>query len=189
PGDVETIEIGDAVRSADALDLDGDARSELAVVHGSPPLLSVYPNLENGFGLRQDYTVGRDAQEVALVDLDGDGRVEAAVTEGRDENVAILAPSSGQPSRIEFRRGDADLSGSVNLSDALAILGALFAAASELSCEDAGDIDDNGSLNLTDPVALLGHLFASGPDPAPPGPERCGLDPTPDELACAGECR
>ncbi|MGQ9589808.1 MAG: hypothetical protein ACUVYA_05890 [Planctomycetota bacterium] len=82
---------------------------------------------------------------------------------------------------VRFVRGDANRDGSVNLSDAIAILDHLFRG-NPLTCEDAGDVDDSGSLNLTDAIGLLGYLFRSGAEPSPPFPT-AGTDPTPDGLS------
>jgi formylglycine-generating enzyme required for sulfatase activity len=84
-----------------------------------------------------------------------------------------------------FQRGDANADGTVNISDAISVLGFLFLGWQEaLPCADAGDVDDSGALNITDPVYLLGFLFLGGP--APPAPHgKCGPDPTADALDCA----
>jgi hypothetical protein len=89
-----------------------------------------------------------------------------------------------------FRRGDANGSGTVDLTDAIGVLEALFLGGGPLSCEDAADADDDGAVNITDPIGILGHLFlGGGPLPAP-GTDSCGRDPTPDGLApCGLACR
>ena len=82
----------------------------------------------------------------------------------------------------EFRRGDADQNGTLELTDAVSVLGYLFLGAGDLAIQDAGDADDNGALEITDAIRILGYLFL-GDDPPPlPGPGICGLDPSPDDL-------
>lgn len=82
-----------------------------------------------------------------------------------------------------FRRGDADGSGALDISDAVFLLRRLFLRGPPLPCEKAGDADDSGTLQLTDAVYILGHLFRGSP--APPAPFRiCGPDPTDDGLSC-----
>jgi len=89
-----------------------------------------------------------------------------------------------------FRRGDADSSGRLELTDAIRVLGHLFLGGTELPCPDAADADDNGVLQITDAVRILGYLFLGSTPPPQPGPEACGEDPTEDLLAeCTGECR
>ena len=83
----------------------------------------------------------------------------------------------------EFRRGDSNLDGSVNLADAIAILDHLFGG-SPIGCEDAGDSNDDGALNLADPIFLLGYLFSGESAPSAPG-LNCGTDPSADSLSCA----
>ena len=83
----------------------------------------------------------------------------------------------------EFRRGDANASGDVDIADAIFMLSHLFAHGPAPTCEDSGDANDDGELNIADAVKILAHLFASaGPLPEPFG--SCGIDPTNDELGC-----
>jgi hypothetical protein len=97
------------------------------------------------------------------------------------------APSCTVPEETEvFRRGDADDSGIVNLTDAINILQGLFQGGAQPVCPDAADADDSGQVNLTDAINILQHLFQGGAAPPDPGPETCGEDPTDDALA---ECK
>jgi hypothetical protein len=85
----------------------------------------------------------------------------------------------------EFRRGDPDDTGSVNISDAVSVLNHLFGGADRPSCWEAADVNGDGSVNITDPVGLLNYLFGSGDTPPDPGPDDCGPDPDPDgSLGC-----
>jgi hypothetical protein len=84
----------------------------------------------------------------------------------------------------EFRRGDVTADGSINITDAISLLGHLFLGSTAPACLDAADADDNGRLVLTDAIAILNLLFQSGAPLAPPGVE-CGRDPEPDAL---GDC-
>jgi hypothetical protein len=92
------------------------------------------------------------------------------------------------PFTPRFARGDADLDGALDLTDAVRILGALFLGEGA-ACEDAADADDDGALGAADAVSLLTHLFLGGAPPPPPHPG-CHRDPTPDGLGCgeAGAC-
>jgi hypothetical protein len=87
----------------------------------------------------------------------------------------------------EFRRGDCDGSGEVDLADAAHIIAVLFAVGPwrpEPICLDACDVNDDGRVDLADAHAILRYLFMSGPPPPAPGPEVPGPDPTADKLAC-----
>jgi hypothetical protein len=86
-------------------------------------------------------------------------------------------------SEPRFRRGDANGDGTVNITDAIAILGCKFAGERCPSCRDAADVNDDGTDNITDPIRLLNHLFIGDGPPPLPGPLECGVDPTGDTLA------
>lgn len=86
-----------------------------------------------------------------------------------------------------FRRGDVDFSGTVNITDAIKILGTLFAGGTPLACPDAADVDDFGSIDVSDAVSILGYVFLQDESPADPGPKECGIDVEPDILSiCDG---
>ena len=78
-----------------------------------------------------------------------------------------------------FRRGDSDASGTLDLTDAIRILGFLFLGSGELGCLESADADDNGKIELTDAVRVLNYLFQGGTAPPSPGPPPgpCGIDP------------
>ncbi len=97
-------------------------------------------------------------------------------------------PGDAPPPPVTFRRGDADASGMVDITDGIRILGFLFAGAGELDCADAGDTDDSGVLDLSDAISIFGFLFLGNADPPAPGPTECGPDATDDDaLDCAGD--
>ncbi len=104
--------------------------------------------------------------------------------------VLILALLAARPTvclggATEFRRGDSNTDGRVDVSDAVGTLGTLFLGGDALVCEDAADADDSGALDITDAVFTLGFLFLGGRAPGDPGPVTCGADPTGDGLDCA----
>src|SRR4029450_13407381 len=91
------------------------------------------------------------------------------------------------------RPGDCNQDGSLNISDAICLLGHLFLGSPEtLPCE-GGTIDNPGNLtledlngdngvNLSDAVRLLGYLF-SGSAPPPLGTECLPIFGCPDNSA------
>ena len=83
-----------------------------------------------------------------------------------------------------FVRADADGSGTVDLSDALAMLSDLFLGSSDLACLDAADANDDGAVTVSDPIQTLGFLFLGGSELPLPYPE-CGVDTTADVLGCS----
>ena len=84
-----------------------------------------------------------------------------------------------------FVRGEFNNDDSVDIADAIGILGYLFGGEAAPSCMDAGDVNDDGSVDISDCIALLGFLFANRPGPEHPFPD-CGPDPTHDVLDCLG---
>jgi hypothetical protein len=87
-----------------------------------------------------------------------------------------------------FRRGDVDANGSLEITDAVAILSFLFQGGGTPPCLEAGDIDNNGETDITDAVNDLGYLFLGAPPPEAPGPLACGPDPAPPFLGCDKPC-
>ena len=87
---------------------------------------------------------------------------------------------------FEFQRGDVNGSGTLNIADAVSLLGVLFGDGCVLDCQDAADVNDSGAVNIADPIALLNYLFQQGAPPAPPT-FVCGPDPTADALRCSAE--
>lgn len=82
-----------------------------------------------------------------------------------------------------FRRGDFDSSGDVDVSDPLALARFVFTGGLAPPCRSSGDFNDNGALNLLDVIRLVGYLFRNDPPPPLPFAE-CGPDPTEDGLGC-----
>jgi hypothetical protein len=89
----------------------------------------------------------------------------------------------GCGSAIQFKRGDVDVNGSLEITDAIKVLGYLFLGEGAPTCLDAADNDDDGTVNITDAVYSLSFLFLGGPAPKSPFPE-CGVDPVIDALGC-----
>ena len=79
----------------------------------------------------------------------------------------------------EFRRGDANIDGVIDLADPIFVLVHLFISGPAPPCAAAGDADASGFQDIGDAVLLLSYLFSGGPPPAPPFPG-CGSDPAAD---------
>ena len=86
--------------------------------------------------------------------------------------------------QVQFRRGDFNIDGSVDLSDALGIFNYLFLGGAGTPCENAADSNKDISIDLTDGVHILGYLFMGGAPPAPPGPSECGVETSARSLPC-----
>ncbi|MBN1441296.1 MAG: CotH kinase family protein, partial [Planctomycetes bacterium] len=99
---------------------------------------------------------------------------------GRDSSDMGAVPYEGD---LGFIRGDVDLSGGVDITDAIAAVNHLFLGGPGPICQDRMDSNDDGDLDVSDPIHTLLHLFAGGSPPPPPYPAP-GPDPTPDGLFC-----
>ncbi|MGQ9588966.1 MAG: DUF1800 family protein [Planctomycetota bacterium] len=97
---------------------------------------------------------------------------------------ALVAQTAREAAGADFRRGDSNTDGRLDVSDALLTFGWLFLGGKAPACLDAADSDDSGVLDLTDGVFGLNYLFLGGPAPPPPGASACGPDPTGDALSC-----
>lgn len=75
----------------------------------------------------------------------------------------------------EFRRGDANLDGAIDVADPVFILGYLFVSGPAPACREAADVDSDDAETIGDAIYLLGHLFDEGPPPAAPYPECAGV--------------
>jgi hypothetical protein len=84
-----------------------------------------------------------------------------------------------------FRRGAVRGEETLDISDAVRLLGYLFLGDEAPPCLDAADADDSGVIDITDAVRILGYLFLGADAPAAPGAKTCGPDSTEDDLDCA----
>jgi hypothetical protein len=134
--------------------------------------------------------VSPDAERGAVMELDlvdhfgADGvlRNELSTTYGGARIVTQLL--SGSISVMEgFKRGDANVDGGVDISDAIHILNGLFVGGVVIDCSDSADHNDDARVDISDAIHLLDHLFLGGAPPAPPYPD-CGADPSADVLDC-----
>src|SRR5262245_6319447 len=92
----------------------------------------------------------------------------------------LLAP--GTPARAaSFQRGDVDVNGALDITDAINILNFLFLGGAGPTCLPLANVDGEGGVDLTDPIFLLQNLFLGGPVPPALRQEEIveckGLDP------------
>src|SRR5262245_4828202 len=88
--------------------------------------------------------------------------------------------------QAQFRRGDCNVDGVVDIADASFLSRHLFLGEPPSACESAQDIhDDGGSETVTSVVCLLLNLFGTICFDPPPGPFTIGPDPTPGDPPCA----
>lgn len=147
----------------------GDDSWELDREAGVAPEAAVAAEADDPNQARDDSWELDDKDNEALP---GDPRFGA----GGEEN-----PREDLPSY--FVRGDVDMDSSVDVPDALELLGYLFLGEG-IRCADAADANDDGRVEFDDTIRILEHVFGvSGRD----GPELGSgviVDLTPDELGC-----
>ena len=141
--------------------------------------------------IREDAAVAETVVGPAKVSLAGGPVLESGGVGLRDEAAGKFSPAREfAPGKVfilrdglPFRRGDSNVDGQVDLSDAVSTLSHLFAGGAEPGCLDAADADDSGVVDITDPIFLLGVLFlGQGALPAPG--LACGPDVTADGVDC-----
>jgi hypothetical protein len=111
----------------------------------------------------------------------GQARPVASAAAGSQRQGAQGSCGPGQPQipacQKNFRRGDANGDGNVDISDPTFILDFLFRGGQTPLCKDAADGNDDELLDISDPIFVLSFLFLGGA--APPAPfVTCGDDPT-----------
>lgn len=110
-------------------------------------------------------------------DLGNGNIVEAAIDDFRVRHLECTPTSNPV---VQFRRGDCNADGGIDVSDPIMLIEYLFGAAAPLQCADSCDVDDGGILDLQDGIILLQSVFGLGL----PLPSICEPDPTIDLLEC-----
>jgi hypothetical protein len=97
----------------------------------------------------------------------------------------IEGPGGGGPGGPEFRRGDPNDDGIINITDGIYILNFLFLGGETPPCMEAANPNDDTVVNITDGIYVLNFLFLGGPDRLPPG-VNCGEEPgdSPSNMGC-----
>ncbi len=81
----------------------------------------------------------------------------------------------------DYHRGDTNGDSTVDISDAVALLGFLFLGGVTPPCLDAADANDDGQVDISDGIKILDYLFLGGTMSNPSD------DPTPDGLGCESQ--
>jgi hypothetical protein len=177
-----------------AVDLDNDGDTDLACIGGD---IRMFLNAGNGiFEEPRRFFVDGGAELLEIADFDGNGFPDLAV--GARYEVVVLFNRTPFPTSLDgdqngildeceraFHRGDANIDGKVDVSDAIVTLAFLFDGGVALQCLEAADANNSGAIDISDGIFLLEWLFLGGREPATPGPSTspCGLDPDPLDSA------
>lgn len=104
--------------------------------------------------------------------------------EGEELGEPIAVFPEAPACETTFRRGDGNADGTVDITDGVVLLAALFQGGGLPSCMDAADTNDDGTMDIADPIFIFQYLFVGGNPPPAPGPDERGADPTRDVLDC-----
>ena len=109
--------------------------------------------------------------------------------ESADEVSVVVVPVPDRSEPIDvggqpfFVRGDVNVNGDLDISDASVVFNWLFLGSADPACVKSSDANDDSSVDITDGIYLLSFLFLGGPQPPAPFPG-CGVDPSADGLSC-----
>ncbi|MEM7235972.1 MAG: hypothetical protein AAF517_27645, partial [Planctomycetota bacterium] len=166
--------------------LAGEFRRRLSNAGGSLALYGPLGDALTRFDYDDAWHPESDGEGRSLVAVDPTGPAEAlSGAEGWRVSSSLLGSPGVVDSNVEVgqqRTGDLNQDASVDISDAIALLGALFLGSPlPPPCEDVAldaganleisDCNGDGSLDLSDGVFVLVYLFRGGPTPA--GGELC----------------
>jgi hypothetical protein len=98
-----------------------------------------------------------------------------------EEHLLAVPGCGGGPN---FRRGDSNADGQIDITDGVFTLGYLLLGGREPPCHDAADTNDDETLDLADAISTFTFLFLGGATPPAPGPFDCGEDPGGDRIGC-----
>lgn len=141
----------------------------------------IWRNSNDAFPTPEDpYIVGIHA----VHDLDGGVMISASFEFGgagvaRDLLAGQYLTMFGVvPTLEEFTKGDTNGDGTVNIADAVYLLGNLFpiGAPNVLDCLQSADANNDGSINIADAVAILSALFGSPAQPLAAPYPNCGTE-------------
>jgi len=104
--------------------------------------------------------------------------------EGQSVNPLIVDKVVRSFAGVPFIRADTNVDGATDISDAIRTFMFLFQGASDPPCLSAADSNDDGGIDISDGIHTLNDLFMPGTAIPEPGPFRCGVDPTADDLTC-----
>ncbi len=95
----------------------------------------------------------------------------------------VVLGSSPKAFAVDFKRGDCNRDGQVNIADPIFLLTYMFQDTAAPGCFDSSDVNDDGVIDIADPIYGLNFLIGGGTLPPPPF-NVCGDDPSADTLTC-----
>ena len=125
------------------------------------------------------WTNGLGARTVDNVVVVGGGSLPANFVDGTITLNAVTITI------VDFRRGDSNEDGIVNIADGIWVLNALFQGGPSTDCDAASDANGDGNIDSTDAVYIFNWRFSGGPPPPAPFPD-CGTFP--GQLPAPDDC-
>jgi hypothetical protein len=97
--------------------------------------------------------------------------VTAVNLTGRESprSIEAFATPRGQTATVNVNMGDVNADKSLNIADAITLLGYLFAQKPAPACAKSADANDDNALNIADAISILGYLFSGKALTAPDG--------------------
>ena len=77
---------------------------------------------------------------------------------------------------VAFIRGDSNDDGSLNLADAIFLIGYFFGGGNQPPCRSSANTNGDAVVDIGDVIFVINHQFLAGPQPSAPYPN-CGADP------------
>ncbi len=117
-----------------------------------------------------DYLPGEYDLNITVIDIDGYHEMAGTELNPTIEPFIIEEYGTQKETTIHVTKeggicGDVDDSGSVNVSDAVAIINYVFVGGYEPDPYWTGDVDNSGSVNVSDAVYIINYVFVGGPAP------------------------
>jgi len=159
-----------------AIELHGGGFTMEVVIDDSDPASVLDPGMTRlvtvRYGGGPEATPG-EAYPLEFCDRLGEPPVPISLVVNGREVEPTTEPGLALAIGIRFLRGDSNVDGEVNLTDAVFTLEWLFRGGRRPDCLDAADSNGSRDVDIADPVYSLNFLFIGGPAPPAPFPA-CG---------------
>jgi hypothetical protein len=128
-----------------------------------------YSSIEVREGAEVRATLAGNAVGAVLTAQPGAHTYTVSAVKGLVASTGVACSVTVSEMTISVFMGNVNGDNSVNIADAVALLGYLFAQKGAPGCAKAADANDDDSLNIADAVSILGYLFSGQSMKAPDG--------------------
>lgn len=130
--------------------------NELTLLHGPANPLNTDWGVTSLTAVSDSTVVTCNFADDTVTEIDSAGTVLARFDVGDGPLAAAKFPS------CFAMKGDANFTGSINISDAVFLIEHIFAGGSPPYVTGGGDMDCSGQLTISDVVAIISHIFGGG---------------------------